>query len=335
MNAADTYLEDFRKLIEDFDLESFEVADLLEGGFPSAGEVIDKIMQYFLLQSEDYISLLAFFLAVIMFSVLIREVNEDLELPVNITAAAVVVITVLDAGFFGEGGLLRGIETVSLFVKAFVPIFAAVVALCGNITMSGVYGAAALFCIELFSKINTDFLGPFINLLISVGVISGMGGSERFDAVSELFKKLIVTCQCGMSGIILGIMSLNGFAAHGTDTLIFKTGKMVSGAAIPVIGSTISSGFETVTACFSAASGVIGAAAMFVLVALAAPLVLEILMFVVITWISEMVCEFFACEGVGKVFGVFKTSGVLIMSSYLFELLVLVMGIALTLMIKS
>lgn len=336
MNAADSYIEEFRDLLISLDLgEIFDIDNLLVGGFPSPAEVMDKILQFFLLGAEDYLSLLAFFIAVIMFSVLIREVNEDLELPVNITAAAVIVLAVLNAGFFGDEGLLRGIDTVSVFVKAFVPIFAAVVALCGNLTMSGVYGAAALFCIELFSEINTEFLAPFINVLISVGVISGMGGSERFDAVSDFLRKLIVWCQCAMSGIILGIMSLNGFAAHGADTLIFKTGKMVSGAAIPVIGSTISSGFETVTACFSAASGVIGASAMLILCGLAAPLLLEILMFIMVVGISEVLCIFFDCEGVGKIFSVFKTSGVLILSSYIFELLVLVMGVALTLMIKS
>ena len=68
---------------------------------------------------------------------------------------------------------------------------------------------------------------------------------------------------------------------------------------------------------------------------LAAPLLLEILMFIMVVGISEVLCIFFDCEGVGKIFSVFKTSGVLILSSYIFELLVLVMGVALTLMIKS
>lgn len=336
LNAADTYFEEFRDLVKSVDIGGiFDIDNLTAGGFPSPAEVMDRILRFFLLESEDYLNLLAFFIAVIMFSVLVREVNEDLETPVNITASAVVLLTVLNAGFLGDDGLLRGVDTVAVFIKSFVPIFAAVVALCGNLTMSGVYGAAAMFCIELFSAVNTDFLKPFISILISIGVISGMGGSERFDAVSEFLKKLIVWTQCAMSGIILGIMSLNGFAAHGADTLIFKTGKMVSGAAIPVIGSTISSGFETVTACFSAASGVIGAAAMLVLVGLAAPLLLEILMFIMVVGISEALCIFFDCEGIGKVFGVFKTSGVLILSSYIFELLVLVIGIALTLMIKG
>ena len=146
MNAADAYFEEFRDLLISLDIEEiFDIDNLLAGGFPSPAEVMDKILQFFLLGAEDYLSLLAFFIAVIMFSVLIREVNEDLELPVNITAAAVIVLAVLNAGFFGDEGLLRGIDTVSVFVKAFVPIFAAVVALCGNLTMSGVYGAAALF----------------------------------------------------------------------------------------------------------------------------------------------------------------------------------------------
>lgn len=336
LNAADTYFEEFRELLRSIDYEGyFDAEKLLLGDFPSISEIFGSILNFVFSEANDYLNLLAFFTAVIIFSVLVREVNKDLEVPVNITATAVVLLMVLNSGYLSEEGLLRGTDTAAFFVKAFVPIFAAVTALCGNLTMSGVYGAAALFCIEIFTKINTDFLMPFINILVSIGAILGMGASDRFDAVSEFLKKAIIWIQCAMSGIILGIMSLNGFVAHGTDTLIFKAGKMVSGAAIPVIGSTISSGFDTVTACFSAASSVLGAAAMFVLVFLTAPLLLEILMFIAVVGVSELLCGFFDCGGAGKIFTSLKTAGILILSSYIFELLVLVIGIALTLMLKS
>ena len=91
--------------------------------------------------------------------------------------------------------------------------------------------------------------------MIMISVLLGLSSKA-----SSNLSKLIVVFQSILTSLILGIMGLNGFVSNGTDTLLGKTSKALMGSAIPGIGSTLSSGYETVSACFYAAKNLIGVA---------------------------------------------------------------------------
>ena len=329
MNTADTYLEEFKNLIKNVD--GYE--DIVNGKFPSVSEMLSMILSKFAAEFDVYLELFIFCVAVVLFSALVREVDEKITVPVGIAASAVVVVSIMRSGLISDETFFGGVTEISNFVKAFVPIFAVVTALSGDITLSGVYGGVALFCLEIFSKMNVEILMPVIHLLISVGVISGLSGGERTGNVSAAIKKMFIACQCALSSLMLTVLSLNGFAAHGTDTLMFKTGKMLTGAAVPVIGSTISGSYETLAACFEAASGIIGAGGMFVIFITVAPYVIRICLFILVMAGSEILSGFLSCKNTERVFAAFKNAGILVISSYAFEIIVLVAGISIMMVV--
>lgn len=333
MNFYEDYLKDFVDAVSDTVGEGGLARRLAEGDIPSFSEVLNFLLQNLFSESASYLGLLTVFIVVILFCALIRETGGKLHEPVDMAACAVVVVSIIRSGFLSGDILYEGIENISVFVKAFIPVFAALTALSGNITMSGLYGGFSLLAMELFSDINTAVVIPMMNVIMSSGIISFVSGGEKFAAVRKGIRKVVVAVLCGLTTLMLGIMSVNGFAAKGTDTLIYKTGKFVSGSAIPGIGSTISGGFDTVTAGFLAAKSLCGTAGIIIILFASAPYVMRLLMFVSVTWVSEFCADFFSCDTLKLVFEGFKDAGTLILSSYVFELLILTFGIALIMLV--
>ncbi len=333
VNIYENYFEDFKNAVNNLPGAGDLAEKLLSGDVPDVAEILNFLSQNVLADLADYIRLLSVIMVIIIISSLVREVSGNLRTCVDFAGCATAVIYIIKSGIVSESMVFEGIEAVAVFVKAFIPIFAALCALSGNITLSCVYGGVSLLCMSFFSAVNTKLLVPLINMILSIGIISFVTGGDTFLRVGAVLKKLVIWALCGMSALMLGIMSLNGFAAHGTDTLLYKTGKMVSGSAIPGIGSTISGGFDTVSACFTAAGNLCGTAGIVIILFVVAPYIIRTCMLVGVMAVSAFASEFFSCKALSGTFTGFKDAGIVILSSYAFELLVLVFGIALIMLV--
>lgn len=309
------------------------VKRIIEGDMPSIYEVTDFLTGNLLTELSQYSDIFVSAIAIVLIAAFMSEISEKLRSITELVAALLIALVLLKSNFFAAGDWMSGLNEISVFVKAFIPIFAALSVLAGNITMSTVYGGGALLCMEIFSYINTLVITPCINLVLSFGIVSGTAGSDKPGRLITSFKKLLMYAMSGITTLILGVMSMNGFAAHGSDTLLYKTGKFVSGSAIPGIGSTISSSFETAEACFDAASSIIGVSGMMILSLIAIPYIIRAVVILAAMSVLSIFSEIMGMKKLSFMFDCIKTVCTLILSSYSLELLVLVCGIALMLIV--
>lgn len=329
MEAAKEYFDKLKEFANSYGLPE----EIAEGQFPNIGEVADKAIEVISSEISIYVELFAFFATIIIFVAIVSQLSDSLVTFVNIAAGLIISLYVIKSEVFSPVNLLTGLSISAEFTELFVPIFATVTALSGKFTLSTLYGGASLLCIELFSKINTEIAIPVINATVSIGVFTGITGGDRFSAIFKFLRNTICFAEGALASLILGLMSLNGFAAKGTDTLLFKAGKLVSGSVVPVIGSAISGGYETVAACFTSASTLIGSAGIFIIIALSAKAILRAAVFTLCAGIAKFLADSLRCDGLAGLFSAFTAVGVLVLGSYAFELLVLTSGIALILVI--
>ena len=325
MNMYEKILEDAVSVGESSGLGTL-VKRIIEGDMPSVYEVTDFLTGNLLTELSEHSDMFVSAIAIVLIAAFMGEISEKLRSITELVAA-------LKSNFFAAGDWMSGLDDISFFVKAFIPVFAAVSVLSGNITMSTVYGGGALLCMEIFSYINTLVITPCINLVLSFGIVSGTAGSDKPGRLITGFKKLLMYAMSGIATLILGLMSMNGFAAHGTDTLMYKTGKFVSGSAIPGIGNTISSSFETAEACFDAAGSIIGVSGMMILSVITAPYIIRAVVILTAMSVLSIFSEIMGMKKLSFMFDCIKTVCTLILASYSLELLVLVCGIALMLIV--
>lgn len=332
MNMFENLIDDLRSLADSYGIGDF-VRRIANGDMPTPMEILDFLTGDLISSVGNYYEIFASIIVIVFIASFISEISDKAKDVIEFAASLTVAVVILKSNFFYENDWTLGIDKLSFFIKAFIPIFAAVTALSGNITMSGVYGAASLLCMEIFSVINRVVLTPCINIVLSAGIVSGSAGSGKPGRLLAGFGKLLLYAMSAISALILGIMSMNGFAAHGTDTLMYKTGKFVSGSAIPGIGSTISSSFETAKACFDAAGSIIGVSGMLIILLIVAPYIIRAALILIGASVLSILSDVLNLNKLMLLFDSVKTVCILILSLYALELLVLVSGIALMLII--
>ncbi|MDO4832338.1 MAG: hypothetical protein Q4A45_02895 [Clostridia bacterium] len=332
MNMYEKLLDDITLLGEKSGFGEV-IKRIIEGEMPTLRDVLDYLTGNLLTEFSGYSDMFVSVVAILLIAAFIGEISEKMRGVSELVASLLMALTILKSNFFAGDYWMSGNGDISVFVKAFVPIFAAVCVLSGNLTLSTVYGAAALLCMEIFSFINNAVLVPCINIVLSYGIVSGTAGSEKSGRLLTGFKKLLMYVMSGLAALVLGLMSMNGFAAGGTDTLMYKTGKFLSGSAIPGIGSTVSSSFETAKACFDAAGSIIGVSGMLVITMIAAPYIIRAVVIVFAMSVLSILSDILNMKKITFLFESIKTVCTLIISSYALELLVLVSGIALMLVI--
>lgn len=322
MEQAEKYIEDFRKVVSEYDF-SLEV---LNGNPPTPKGIYNYLIGEFSELLKPSIELLLFCIAILIIATLIEEITPSARFPIGVLAVSILGLYITNNSYFNNLVSDKSLTIIESFIDSFVPIFAVVTALSGKVSLSALFGAMSVISIEIFSKFNKLIIFPMILISVLLGLSS---------KASSNLSKLIVVFQSVLTSLILGIMGLNGFVSNGADTLASKASKALMGSAIPGIGSTLSSGYETVSACFYAAKNLIGVAGVYAILSIITPLLIKCVCLIFVFAFLEILSTAFSNDTLSNVFCSLKSASVLFLSSFIFEGIILVLGISAIILISN
>ena len=322
MESAEKYLESLKSIVSNYDF-SLEV---LNGNAPTFERIFNYLLNEFKELIQPSVELLMFCLGLLIVSTIIKEISPGASFPISVLSVSILGLFIFENKYFENLFNDNALTAIENFIQGFIPIFSVVTALSGKLSLSTLYGSFSLLSIEIFSKFNRVIIFP----LIFISVILGLSSKA-----SKNMSKIVVGFQTLLTTLVLGIMGLNGFVSNGADTLAQKASKALMGSAIPGIGSTLSSGYETVSACFYAAKNLIGVAGIYAILTIISPLLIRCICIIIVFSITEFLSNVFLNDTLSNVFCSLKNACMLFLSSFVFECIILILGISTIILISN
>lgn len=163
----------------------------------------------------------------------------------------------------------------SQYLTAFVPVFAGVVAACGQATTatvySGLFFTASMAVSQLFASCGV----PFLRMLLALSALSCVDGGIDADALSDQFAKWMKRALTAGATVFAALLGMQGLIAQSADSFALKTGKLVVSSGIPVVGKAMSDALGAVLAGLHLMKATVGFAVIAVVAAAFVPVLTQ------------------------------------------------------------
>lgn len=192
------------------------------------------------------------------------------------TVAALAAFSVSSAAVLGlMEAMQSAVESSREYLVGFIPVFASVLASCGQPGSALIYGGMFLSAANLIAWLLCSVGFPATRVFLAFCAASAAGGtldlSAMAGAVCRWCKWLLTLCAT----VFATFLTLQSAFAQSADSLALKTGRFLLSSSIPVVGRALSDAMGGVLAGVKLLKGSVGFAAVAVLAAAFAPLLLQ------------------------------------------------------------
>jgi stage III sporulation protein AE len=132
------------------------------------------------------------------------------------------------------------------FLLTFIPIFAGIMALTGQITTAGTFNAVIIVASQIFSHIMLLVLTPLTSCILGVSVAGVVNPDLRVERIADIIKKTVIWVLGFMLALFTGLLTLQTFVTSAADTAGAKTARFVISSSVPLIGGAVSDALATV-----------------------------------------------------------------------------------------
>lgn len=197
---------------------------------------------------------------------------------------------------------VNAMQGCTVFMTAFVPVFAAILAAAGSAVTAASMSALLLGATQTVSYISNFAVVPLLSGYLAISLASSASPIIARSGIADGIKKLSFWIMSLLTTVFIGILSIQTAVNASADTLGLKTAKFIVGSSVPVAGAVLSEALTTVTASMGLLKSSIGVYGIIGCCACFLPLLAELLM-----WRIMLVL----CVCVSDLFAVFKLSGLL------------------------
>lgn len=210
-------------------------------------------------------------------------------------ATALSSAAVIAAPVFGviKAGV-KAMQGTAVFMTAFTPVFAGVVASGGGVATSVSSSALLLGTAQVVNFISSFAVMPLLGGFMAVSLASSASPLISRTGIAEGIKKLSFWIMSLSSTLLIGILGIQTAVNASADGLAVRTAKFIVGTSVPVAGTALSEALTTVTASVGLLKTTVGIYGIVALAAIILPLVAELLIWRVVLMIDIFVGELFS-----------------------------------------
>ncbi len=151
------------------------------------------------------------------------------------------------------------VDSVVVFVTAYVPVYAGVMAADGGTTGAATYQTTLLMAVELLAWLCRVVVMPLLLCSLAMGCTGSMTEDFGLDKLSDTIHKTILWGLGLLSTLFSGLLSLQQMVAAAGDTLGRRAVKFSLASLVPVVGGLMSEAFSTVLGCAGLLRSTVGA----------------------------------------------------------------------------
>ncbi|MBQ6848294.1 MAG: hypothetical protein IJO62_05230 [Clostridia bacterium] len=163
---------------------------------------------------------------------------------VTAVSAAVITAPILNV----INNAVATMQSAAVFMTAFVPVFAVVIAVNGQAATSASMSGLLLGATQIVELIASHLVVPLMCGYLSVSVASGVTPLLSKTSFAESLKKLSFWIMSFVTTVFLGVLSIQTAINASADSITMRTAKFVIGSSVPMAGTVLSEALTTVTA---------------------------------------------------------------------------------------
>jgi len=299
MNKDELYQE-IDSLLKEYDI-IYSMEDIGELTLPNLFQGIHDIFVSRITAPFVFLGLIS---AVIIFTSLVRNMNHtvisgksDISDIVSILASSAVLAQPLMT-LYSE--ICDTIIRCGEFINMFVPVFAGICALSGNISALGTYNLTVLGMSQIIVWISDEYLMPVLTAVTALSVTGSIYRCKFSENLVKFIGSAVKWILTVLSGIFVGFLTLKGTLGTAVDTFASKTAKFVISGCVPVIGGAVSDAYSTFKGSIGILKSTSGMAGIIIAVMIFVPPVIETVAFRIVLRIGGILAELFSADSVGE-----------------------------------
>ncbi len=191
---------------------------------------------------------------------------------------------------------VAAMKACATFMMAFVPIFAAIVAVTGktatSLSMSGLLLGAANGVSLLSNFAIVPLIGGYLSLSLATSVSPLLSG----NGISEGVKKLSFWLISFISTVFIGILSIQTIINSSADNLSMRTLRFLVGSSVPVVGTVLSEALNTLSASMALLKSSVGIYGVVICCVIFLPILIELLLWRLSLWVANFVSLSFSMD---------------------------------------
>ena len=205
-------------------------------------------------------------------------------------AAAVVVVPAIEVIRVS----VNAMQGCTVFMSAFIPVFAAILAAAGSAVTSASMSALLLGASQAVGYISNFVVVPLLSGYLAISIAASASPIIAKSGIADGIKKLSFWIMSLLTTVFIGILSIQTAVNASADNLALRTAKFIVGSSVPVAGTVLSEALTTVTASMGLLKSSIGVYGIIGCCACFLPLLAELLIWRIMLVICSCVSDLFS-----------------------------------------
>ncbi len=192
------------------------------------------------------------------------------------------------------------VESVSVFMVSFVPVYAGLLAAGGESVRAVSYQSVLLFTAELLAQLIRTVILPMLSLSLAFGCTGSMTEEMHLDALGAFFYRCILWALGLISTLFSFFLSVQQMVAAAGDSVGNRAVKFSLSSFVPVVGGALSEAYSTVIGCLGLLRSTVGCFGLVATVLIILPPLVQCLCWCLCLRAGETVAALFGLQTVQK-----------------------------------
>lgn len=184
-------------------------------------------------------------------------------------------------------------ESVSVFMYSFVPVYAGILLTSGHAAAAMSYRTVLLGAGQLLTQVVNRLVLPMTTCGMALDVTGSASAGVRPQGVGRLLGRITVWLLGGMSTLFVGMLTLRNTLGTAADSLGSRMARFSLAGFIPVVGGSLGEALSTVQNCLTLLRGTVGMFGVAAVAAIVLPPVLQCLAWQLCMAAAEATAELF------------------------------------------
>lgn len=216
-------------------------------------------------------------------------------------ATALSVAAVIAAPLFSViNASVNAMQGCAVFMSAFVPIFAVIIATSGSAVTSVSMSSLLLGASQAVSFIANFVVIPMLSGFLSISLATSVSPVLARSGMADGIKKLAFWIMSLLTTVFVGILSIQTAVNASADTLALKTAKFIVGSSVPVAGTVLSEALTTVTASMGLLKSSVGVYGVIACCAIFLPLLAELFIWRIVLMLNSVISDLFSLDKISS-----------------------------------
>lgn len=326
---------DTREILSSFGIDSLDFDSVFDISFSSSIKTIGEIFKSSI---KDILPAFFKILAMLMIMTAISDLRKSSSSENDIVSSIFTMAIIIMTASFISDILTQTTAAFNLTGKLLLtlaPIITALLSVSGNVTASVLYNSVTVAAAQIISVISSEILIPLIGIYFAFVISLDLNDTNKGSKIIHGMNKALTGIFAAMSTVFTFILSVKNVLAKELDGVLYKSGKYVIASFVPVVGSNISAILSSVIGSLDLIKSTVAVFGVICIAAINVPVILKLFACYISLNVLSMVSDFFSSSAASSVIRGFAGGIKLLIAIILFELVIVIISIGLTVTIKG